>query len=33
MGNFQPLEVVDRASDPQPQEVENSNKLPQHEKG
>ena len=31
--NFQPLEVVDRASETQPQVVENINKLTKQEKG
>ena len=33
MSNFQPLEVVDRGSETQPQVVENVNKLTQQYKG
>ena len=33
MGNFQPLEIVDRDSDAQSQVVENLNKLTQQDKG
>ena len=33
MSNFQPLEVVDRGSDPQPQVVENLNKLTEQDEG
>ena len=33
MSNFQPLEVVDRGSETQPQVVENSNKFTQQDKG
>ena len=33
MSNSQPLEVVDRYRDPQPQVFENLNKLPQQDKG
>ena len=33
MSNFQPLEVVDRGSETQPQVVENLNKLTQQDKG
>ena len=33
MSNFQPLEVVDRGSDPQPQVAENLNKLIRQDKG
>ena len=32
MSNFQPLEVVDRGSDTQPQVVENLNILPRQDK-
>ena len=33
MSNFQPLEVVDRGSETQPQVVENLNKLTWQDKG
>ena len=33
MSNFQPLEVVDRGSDAQPEVVENLNKYTQQDKG
>ena len=33
MGNFQPLEVVDRGSETQPQVIENLNKLTLQDKG
>ena len=33
MRNFQPLEVVDRGSETQPQVVENLNKLAQQDEG
>ena len=33
MSNFQPLEVVDRGSETQPQVVENLNKLIRQDKG
>ena len=33
MSNFQPLEVVDRRSETQPQVVENSKKLSQQDRG